>query len=82
MLKREGFDRLVCEKLRLPAGATDLGEWNDLVARIGKLEGEVEIALVGKYVKLQDAYLSVLEALKHGGIHHGCLLYTSDAADE
>ena len=72
VLKREGFDRLVCEKLKLPAGATDLGEWNDLVARIGKLEGEVEIALVGKYVKLQDAYLSVLEALKHGGIHHGC----------
>jgi CTP synthase len=72
VLKREGLDRLVCEKLRLPAGTTDLGEWNDLVARIGKLEGEVEIALVGKYVKLQDAYLSVLEALKHGGIHHGC----------
>jgi CTP synthase len=72
VLKREGFDRLVCEKLHLPAGATDLGEWNELVARIGKLEGDVEIALVGKYVKLQDAYLSVLEALKHGGIHHGC----------
>ncbi len=72
VLKREGLDRLVCEKLRLPAGVTDLGEWNDLVARIGELEGEVEIALVGKYVKLQDAYLSVLEALKHGGIHHGC----------
>ncbi len=72
VLKREGFDRLVCDKLGLPAGATDLGEWDDLVARIGELEGEVEIALVGKYVKLQDAYLSVLEALKHGGIHHGC----------
>jgi CTP synthase len=72
VLKREGLDRLVCEKLGLPTGPTDLGEWDDLVARIGKLEGEVEIALVGKYVKLQDAYLSVLEALKHGGIHHGC----------
>jgi CTP synthase len=72
VLKREGLDRLVCEKLKLPAGVTDLGEWEDLVTRIGKLEGDVEIALVGKYVKLQDAYLSVLEALKHGGIHHGC----------
>ena len=73
VLKREGLDRLVCEKLRpARAGPTDLGEWNDLVSRIGRLEGEVEIALVGKYVKLQDAYLSVLEALKHGGIHHGC----------
>ncbi len=72
VLKREGFDQLVCEKLHLPAGVTDLGEWDNLVARIGKLEGDVEIALVGKYVKLQDAYLSVLEALKHGGIHHGC----------
>jgi CTP synthase len=72
VLRRDGLDRLVCEKLGLPGGATDLGEWDDLVARIGALEGEVEIALVGKYVKLQDAYLSVLEALKHGGIHHGC----------
>ena len=70
-LKDEGFDTLVCRRLGLPEGEAELGEWDDLVERIGQREGEVEIALVGKYVKLQDAYLSVHEALKHSGIHHG-----------
>jgi CTP synthase len=70
-LQAEGLDRLVCERLGLPEGAADLGEWNRLAARIADREGEVEIALVGKYVKLQDAYLSVHEALKHAGIDHG-----------
>jgi CTP synthase len=71
-LRAEGLDALVCEKLGLPAGEPDLGEWDELVERISAREGAVEIALVGKYVKLQDAYLSVHEALKHAGIHHGC----------
>jgi CTP synthase len=70
-LKAEGLDTLVCEKLGLAGGEADLGEWDDLVERIGEREGEIEIALVGKYVKLQDAYLSVHEALKHAGIYHG-----------
>jgi CTP synthase len=70
-LQAEGLDRLVCDRLGLPEGAADLGEWNRLAARIADREGEVEIALVGKYVKLQDAYLSVHEALKHAGIDHG-----------
>jgi CTP synthase len=72
VLQREGLDRLVCEKLGLPLADADLGEWNELVDRIDRREGAVEIALVGKYVKLQDAYLSVHEALKHAGLHHGC----------
>jgi CTP synthase len=71
-LQREGLDTLVCEKLGLPSGAAGLGEWNDLIERVGERRGEVEIALVGKYVKLHDAYLSVHEALQHSGIHHGC----------
>ncbi|HEV3407732.1 MAG TPA: CTP synthase [Gaiellaceae bacterium] len=71
-LRAEGLDALVCEKLGLAAGAPDLGEWDELVERINAREGAVEIALVGKYVKLQDAYLSVHEALKHAGIYHGC----------
>jgi CTP synthase len=71
-LKREGLDALVCEKLGLPPGEAGLGEWEDLIERIGQRKGEVEIALVGKYVKLHDAYLSVHEALQHSGIHHGC----------
>jgi CTP synthase len=70
-LQAEGLDELVCEKLGLPRAEAELGEWRELTERIGQLEGEVQIALVGKYVKLQDAYLSVHEALKHGGIHHG-----------
>ncbi len=70
-LQEEGFDALVCERLGLDGEPPDLGEWNELVSRIGRREGEIEIALVGKYVKLADAYLSVHEALKHSGIHHG-----------
>jgi CTP synthase len=72
VLQREGLDELVVKKLGLEGPArADLGEWADLTERIGRLEGEVEIALVGKYVKLKDAYLSVHESLKHAGLHHG-----------
>jgi CTP synthase len=72
-LQAEGFDALVCGKLRLPEGEAQLGEWLELTERIlAPRAGDVEIALVGKYVKLQDAYLSVHEALKHAGVHHGC----------
>jgi CTP synthase len=70
-LRDEGFDQLVCERLGLGDDEPELGEWDALVERIGEREGTIEIALVGKYVKLQDAYLSVHEALKHAGIHHG-----------
>jgi CTP synthase len=70
-LREEGLDRLVCRKLGLPEGEADLGEWDVLARNISARQGEVEIALVGKYVKLQDAYLSVHEALKHSGIQLG-----------
>src|ERR687888_315545 len=71
-LQAEGFDTLVCEKLGLPAGEAQLGEWLELTERIrAPRAADVEIALVGKYVKLHDAYLSVHEALKHAGVHHG-----------
>ena len=71
-LQREGLDALVCEQLGLDCPPADLGEWAELTRRIAARRTEVEIALVGKYVKLHDAYLSVHEALKHAGIHHGC----------
>ena len=71
-LQEEGVDALVCEKLGLPTQEADLGEWLQLTERIRERDGEVQIALVGKYVKLQDAYLSVHEALNHAGVHHGC----------
>ncbi|MHB8470712.1 MAG: CTP synthase [Gaiellaceae bacterium] len=72
VLKDEGLDRLVIEKLGLVAGEVDFGDWADLIRRIDERRELVEIALVGKYVKLQDAYLSVHEALKHAGLHAGC----------
>jgi CTP synthase len=71
-LKAEGLDRLVCDKLGLPLGEAQLGAWLDITERLQQATEEVEIALVGKYVKLRDAYLSVHEALKHAGAHHGC----------
>ena len=74
VLKAEGLDSLVCEKLGLGAGEAELGEWEELTRRIDERRGLVEIALVGKYVKLQDAYLSVHEALKHAGLHNGCAI--------
>ncbi len=71
-LQAEGLDTLVCDKLGLETPPAELGEWLRLADRIGERRGEVEIALVGKYVKLQDAYLSVHEALKHAGVFQGC----------
>jgi CTP synthase len=71
-LQAQGLDDLVCRKLGLPEGTADLGEWNELTRRIEQRDLDVTIGLVGKYVKLHDAYLSVHEALKHAGIHHGC----------
>jgi CTP synthase len=75
VLKDEGFDRLVLNKLNLEAPEADLGEWDELTRRIDEQHELVEIALVGKYVKLQDAYLSVHEALKHAGLHNGCRVH-------
>jgi CTP synthase len=74
VLQEEGLDRLVCEKLGIEAAEVDLGEWAELTKRIDARRELVEIALVGKYVKLQDAYLSVHEALKHAGLHNGCAI--------
>jgi len=72
VLKEEGLDRLVCDKLGIETPAADLGEWDELTRRIDEQHELVEIALVGKYVKLHDAYLSVHEALKHAGLFNGC----------
>jgi CTP synthase len=71
-LQAQGLDRLVCERLGLPEREAELGEWDELVDRLDERRDTIEIALVGKYVKLHDAYLSVHEALKHAGIHNGC----------
>jgi CTP synthase len=70
MLEREHFADKVCEALKLEARKPDLGDWIELVERFQKPEQQVTIALVGKYIQLHDAYLSVAEALAHGGIAH------------
>jgi CTP synthase len=71
MMEREGLDRVVLDLLSLEAAQADLGDWRGFVAHIERCEGSVRIALVGKYVQLHDAYLSVAEALRHSAIHHG-----------
>jgi CTP synthase len=71
VLQEQGLDELVVQKLGIEAPPAVLGEWQDLIDRIGEPRQEVTIALVGKYVKLHDAYLSVHEALKHAGVHLG-----------
>ena len=67
MLEKSGFSEVVCRELGISAPAPDLREWTDLVSRIKGRKGEVTIGLVGKYVQLHDAYLSVAEALAHAG---------------
>ena len=66
-LQEQGLDALVCERLGLEGGPVDISRWRDLVERIKHPKGEVEIAVVGKYIVLHDAYKSVYEALSHGG---------------
>ncbi len=70
VLHREGLDRELAQHLGIDA-EPDLSEWNALVERIDAAADPVRIAIVGKYVNLRDAYLSVIEALHHGGFHHG-----------
>jgi CTP synthase len=71
MLEEAGLGNYLVERLHLPAHAPDLDEWRELVAQIKAPKRPLPIALVGKYVELRDAYLSVAEALRHAGIHLG-----------
>jgi CTP synthase len=71
MLREEGFDDLVVSKLGLEATEPELDDWRDLVARINSCKSKVRIALVGKYVQLWDAYMSVIQALKNAAVFHG-----------
>ena len=66
----EGFDTVICDVLRIDA-PIELSHWRQLVSRIESSVSPVRIGLIGKYVDLHDAYLSVIESLKHAGFHHG-----------
>src|SRR5699024_4919229 len=66
-LQRQNMDQLVCDHIHLDVPKADMTEWKKLEERVLNLSEKVRIALVGKYVELPDAYLSVVEALKHAG---------------
>ena len=68
----EGVDDLICEHFSIEAPQPDLSEWGEITRRASVATETVRISLVGKYVALQDAYLSVAEALRHSGFHHDC----------
>ena len=67
-MEQEHLAQVACECLHLPCPKPDLADWTDMVHALRHPTQEVEIALVGKYTQLHDAYISVAEALKHGGI--------------
>ncbi|MBR4742944.1 MAG: CTP synthase [Oscillospiraceae bacterium] len=72
MLEKSRFSDMVCRELGIDAPPPDLAEWREMVDRInGTRDHRVTIGLVGKYVALHDAYLSVAEALHHAAYHHG-----------
>jgi CTP synthase len=70
ILEEAGLGEFIVEKLGLPARESDLSEWQDLVERMNRPKEAVSIAIVGKYVKLQDSYISVREALRHAALFH------------
>ena len=68
IMEREHLADVVCESLNIECPKPDLSDWEDMVRSLKNPERKVKIALVGKYTALHDAYISVVEALKHGGI--------------
>ncbi len=69
-LEEEGMAEIVVERLGLPRRQPDLEEWKSLVDNLRNPKRRVRIAVVGKYIELKDAYMSITEALRHGGIAH------------
>ncbi|HAY63654.1 MAG TPA: CTP synthase, partial [Ruminococcaceae bacterium] len=71
MLEKNNFSSVVCRELNLKTKEPDMTEWSRMVEKIRGRKKTVTIGLVGKYIKLHDAYLSVVEALNHAGYEHG-----------
>lgn len=91
MLEKSGFSSVVCRELGLETKEPDLTDWNEVVDKIKNRTRTVKIGLVGKYIQLHDAYLSVAEALRHAGYYHSAKVeiswidsesITDDNADE
>ena len=74
VLEENHLSEIVCRELKLNLPPANLGEWNEMLKRINQRDKTVRIAVVGKYVKLHDAYLSVAEALHHGGYENGAVV--------
>ena len=72
VLEEAGLGDLLCDRMNLRASAGDLDEWRDWVHRLQHPQRAIEVAIVGKYVELPDAYLSVKEALIHAGVDQSC----------
>ncbi len=70
LLQEQGLDRMVIEKLHLTCGSPDMSSWGHFVERSRNLKDEVTIGLVGKYISLRDAYISINESLFHAGLYH------------
>ncbi len=68
LLEKEGLANVVCEHLKLEKKKPDNSKWEEMIKRAKSSKGEVKVAIVGKYMQLQDSYLSVTESLKHGGV--------------
>ncbi len=68
LLKNQGLDDIICNRFNIDAPVADLTEWERVIYQQANSEGEVVVGMVGKYVQLPDAYKSVNEALKHGGL--------------
>jgi CTP synthase len=68
LLHEQGLDDIVVDKLRIDAPSTDLAEWRQVVTAKANPDGQVDIAMVGKYVQIRDSYISLNEALVHGGL--------------
>ena len=71
MLEKSNFSSVVCRELGINTPAPDLNDWNEMLEKIHNRPQTVTIGLVGKYVQLHDAYLSVAEALRHAGYEYG-----------
>ncbi len=87
MLEEQGLGKIVCDRLDLKCDTVNLTEWKTMVDRERNSKHQVKIALVGKYVELRDAYLSVAEALKHAGIANDAKvdidwIHSADVKDE
>lgn len=71
VIHEEGLDDFLCEILQINSPEPDLEKWRNLVTKVRSAKGSVRVGLIGKYVTLIDAYLSVVESLNHAGIHAG-----------